>query len=107
MSTLGATPQARACSAWARPISPPRITSYNVCYTKLLRERRRDALMDDFPPRNADTDLPYCQDGRTVDVWHNRFHEIAIGLIVRPLALSLESGQDGVPSQGFLSYNFV
>ena len=23
MSTLGATPQARACSAWARPISPP------------------------------------------------------------------------------------
>ena len=23
MSTLGGVPQARACSAWARPISPP------------------------------------------------------------------------------------
>ena len=23
MSIAGATPQARACSAWARPISPP------------------------------------------------------------------------------------
>ena len=23
MSTCGATPQARACNAWARPISPP------------------------------------------------------------------------------------
>ena len=33
----------------------------------------------------------------------DRLHEIAVGLEVGPLALALETGQDGVMSQGFLA----
>src|SRR5690349_25076295 len=45
MCTLGATPQARACSAWARPISPPSAVTA--------------ALLDMFCGLNGRTLLPF------------------------------------------------